>query len=90
MSPLAEFDQKMESMIRELILRIMVPSSREFDRVCEIANKICDRYNLPRADYETFIALQPQCIPIDEGNGSIAHSPMAGVAQLQTLAAGRS
>jgi hypothetical protein len=49
MSPLTQFDQKMEALIRELILRIMVPSGSEFDRVWEAANKICDRYDFTKA-----------------------------------------
>jgi hypothetical protein len=39
----------MEALIREFILRIMVPAGSEFDRVWERANKICDRYDLTRA-----------------------------------------
>jgi uncharacterized membrane protein YjjP (DUF1212 family) len=49
MSPLTQFDEKMENLIRELIVRILVPSGSEFDRVWEAANKICDRYNLTKA-----------------------------------------
>ncbi len=49
MSPLAEFDRKMEEMIRELTLHIVVPNWSEFDTVWESANKICDRYDLKKA-----------------------------------------
>ena len=46
MSPLAEFDHKMEQLIRGFALRILVPSWTEFDAVWQTANKICDRYEL--------------------------------------------
>jgi hypothetical protein len=49
MSPLAEFDRKLEEMIRELTLHIVVPNWSEFDTVWESANKICDRYDLKKA-----------------------------------------
>jgi hypothetical protein len=44
MSPLDQFNQKLERMIREFALRIMVPDWNEFDRVLESTDKICDRY----------------------------------------------
>jgi hypothetical protein len=44
MSPLDQFNQKLETMIREFALRIIVPNWSEFDRVLESADKICDRY----------------------------------------------
>ena len=46
MSPLAEFDLKLEHMIRELTLRIVVPRWTEFDTVWEAAIRVCDRYEL--------------------------------------------
>jgi hypothetical protein len=46
MSPLAEFDLKLEQMIRELTLRIVVPRWTEFDTVWEAAIRVCDRYEL--------------------------------------------
>jgi hypothetical protein len=49
MSPLAEFDRKLERLIREINLRIIVPRWNEFDTVWETANKICDRYELKKA-----------------------------------------
>jgi hypothetical protein len=45
-SPIAEFDQKLEQMIREFALRILIPRWTEFDAVWETANRICDRYDL--------------------------------------------
>jgi hypothetical protein len=49
MSPLAEFDRKLERLIREINLRIIVPRWNEFDTVWETANKTCDRYELKKA-----------------------------------------
>jgi hypothetical protein len=46
MSPIAEFDQRLEQMIREFAVRILIPRWTEFDAVWETANKICDRYDL--------------------------------------------
>ena len=46
MAPIDEFDKKLEQMIHELALRILVPRWNEFDAVWESANKICDRYPL--------------------------------------------
>ncbi|HLW84944.1 MAG TPA: hypothetical protein VKR60_06975 [Candidatus Sulfotelmatobacter sp.] len=47
-SPIEQFDQRMEEMVRELSLRIMVPHWREFDRVLEIADRVCDRNQLKK------------------------------------------
>jgi hypothetical protein len=44
MSPVAQADQELESVIRELAMRILVPRMSDFDDVWEIANRICDRY----------------------------------------------
>jgi hypothetical protein len=44
MSPLDQFNQKLERMIREFALRIIVPGWSEFDRVLETTEKICNRY----------------------------------------------
>ena len=46
MSPLAEFDRRMEQLISAFALRILVPRWTEFDAVWQSANKICDRYEL--------------------------------------------
>ncbi len=46
MSPLAEFDRRMEQLIRGFALRILVPRWTEFDAVWQTANEICDRYEL--------------------------------------------
>jgi len=48
MSPIAEFDQRLEQMIREFAVRILIPRWTEFDAVWETANRICDRYDLGR------------------------------------------
>lgn len=44
MSPLAQLDRQLESIIRELTLRLVVPKLSEFDCVWELANRVCDRY----------------------------------------------
>jgi hypothetical protein len=46
MSPLAEFDRRMEQLISGFTLRILVPRWTEFDAVWQSANEICDRYEL--------------------------------------------
>ncbi len=46
MSPLTEFDRRMEQMIRQFALRVVVPDWTEFDAVWETANAVCDRYQL--------------------------------------------
>jgi hypothetical protein len=48
MSPLAEFDRRLEQVIRTFALRILVPRWTEFDAVWESANRISDRYELGR------------------------------------------
>ena len=48
MSPLAQFDQEMDQVIRELALRIVVPALGDFDTVWEAANRVCDAYEIPR------------------------------------------
>jgi hypothetical protein len=52
MSPLAEFDRRLEQIIRDFALRILVPRWTEFDAVWETANKICDRYDLGNTNPE--------------------------------------
>ena len=46
MSPLAQLDQRLENIIRELTLRIVAPQWSEFDDVWDLANRVCDRYNI--------------------------------------------
>jgi len=46
MSPIAEFDQQLERIIREFALRIAVPRWSEFDTVWDAAIRVCDRYEL--------------------------------------------
>ena len=45
MSPL-EFDQKLEQIIHEFTLRIIVPRWTEFDTLWEAAIRVCERYQL--------------------------------------------
>jgi hypothetical protein len=49
MSPLAEFDQQMERIIREFAMRIVVPRWSEFETVWEAAMRVCDRYELGKS-----------------------------------------
>ena len=46
MSSLAEFDQRLEQIIREFAMRIAVPRWSEFETVWEAAIRVCDRYEL--------------------------------------------
>lgn len=46
MSPLAQLDQQLENIIRELTLRLVSPRWTEFDAVWEATNRICDRYGI--------------------------------------------
>ena len=46
MSPLAEFDRRVEQLISAFTLRVLVPRWTEFDAVWQTANQICDRYEL--------------------------------------------
>jgi hypothetical protein len=49
MSPVAQADQELETVIRELAMRIVVPRMGVFDDLWEIANRICDRYGLEKS-----------------------------------------
>ena len=49
MSPLVEFDQRLERIISEFALRIAVPRWTEFDTVWEAAIRVCDRYELGKS-----------------------------------------
>jgi hypothetical protein len=46
MSPISEFDQKLEKIIRDFALRIIVPRWTEFDGVLEASLRVSDRYQL--------------------------------------------
>jgi len=48
MSPLKKVDQELEAVIHELATRIVIPKMGEFDDVWEIANLVCDRYDLQK------------------------------------------
>jgi hypothetical protein len=49
MSPLAQFEREFEKVIGELTLRIVAPRVSEFDFVWEVANRVCDRYQITEA-----------------------------------------
>ena len=46
MSPLAQLDRQLESIIRELTMRIVAPKLGEFDWVWDLTNSVCDRYGI--------------------------------------------
>ena len=46
MSPLARLDGALDDIIRELTFRIVVARLYEFQQVWEIANDVCDRYEV--------------------------------------------
>ena len=46
MSPLEKADNDLEAAISEIAMRIVVPRMSDFDDLWEIANRVCDRYNL--------------------------------------------
>ncbi len=67
MSPLAEFDQRLEQIIREFALRIAVPRMTEFEALWEAAIRVCDRYELGKSSRATSDAdqskpLQPEAV----------------------------
>jgi hypothetical protein len=64
MSPLTEFDQQLEQIIREFALRIVVPRWTEFDTVWEAAIRVCDRYELGKP--------KPACAVSDQSSASAA------------------
>jgi hypothetical protein len=66
MSPLAEFDQRMEQMIRDFALRILVPRWTEFDDLWEAAIRVCDRYDLrkPKKVIQSGIEPVPEQLPL--------------------------
>jgi hypothetical protein len=49
MSPLAEFDRRLQQVIHDFAVRILVPRWTAFDAVWETANRICDRYELGKS-----------------------------------------
>ena len=59
MCPISEFDQKLERIIRDFALRIIVPHWTEFDGVLEASLRVCDRYQLA----------------VDRNGPTTAHSP---------------
>ena len=59
MSPIDEFDQKLERMIRDFALRIIVPNWTEFDGVFEASIRVCDRYQLGETQVDRRLADTP-------------------------------
>ncbi|MGH9495591.1 MAG: hypothetical protein ACRD3B_11380 [Candidatus Sulfotelmatobacter sp.] len=56
MSPMDEFDQKLEGMIRDFALRIIVPRWTEFDAILEASIRVCDRHKLGPAQTDRRLA----------------------------------
>ena len=79
MSTLAEFDQKLEQIIREFAQRIVVPQSTGFDTVWEAAIRVCDRYQLGKSERTipgSAPSHQDQAAPvISSGEASANHAP---------------
>ena len=46
MSPVERCNSELERVIADLALRIIAPRESEFDAVWDIANAVCDRYDL--------------------------------------------
>ena len=44
--PLAQLDRLLENILWELTFRFVVPRLSEFDSLWDIANRICDRYQI--------------------------------------------
>jgi hypothetical protein len=59
MSPVTEFDQRLEQIIREFALRIAVPRWTEFDTLWEAAIRVCDRYELGKCRQSEPVASEP-------------------------------
>jgi len=53
MASLAEFDQRLEQIIREFTMRIAIPRWSEFETVWEAAIRVCDRYELGKGKQVT-------------------------------------
>jgi len=49
MSPLEQLDHELEAVILEFITRIVVPKMSDFDDVWDIANRVCDKYEVAKA-----------------------------------------
>jgi len=81
MSPLMEFDQRLEQIIREFALRIAVPRWTEFDTVWEAAIRVCDRYELGKSRREP-AGSEQDSIPAAQGTISSAE-PCASDAPAQ-------
>ena len=62
MSPL-ECDRKLEEIIRELTLRIVVPRWTEFDTLWEVAIRVCERYQLGKSTQGTVAEQSPSSQP---------------------------
>jgi hypothetical protein len=82
MSPLTEFDQRLEQIIREFALRIVVPRWTEFDTVWEAAIRVCDRYELGKSKPTSAKADQPSVAAGQDSTSSA--EPFAVDAPAQT------
>ena len=81
MSPLSEFDQRLEKVIREFALRIVVPRWTEFDSVWEAAMRVCDRYELGKSKRTSAEADEPSIIAAQGSISSVEPSATDAPAQ---------
>jgi hypothetical protein len=82
MASLAEFDQRLEEIIREFTARIVVSRCTEFDTVWEAAIRVCERYQLGKSIRETTDA-GPSNLPA-LGYATSSAEPSAVDAPVQT------
>lgn len=82
MSSLAEFDQRLEAIIREFTARIVAPRWTEFDTVWETAIRVCERYQLGKSIRATTDADPPNCPAL--GRATSSAEPSAVDAPVQT------
>ena len=79
MATLAEFDQKLEQIIREFATRIAIPRWSEFETVWEAAIRVCDRYELGKGKQVTWESNAEQ-----QGPTTSSQEPCATDAPAQT------
>lgn len=82
MASLAEFDQKLEGIIREFTERIVVPRWTEFDTVWEATIRVCERYQLGKSIRATTDADPPNRSAL--GHATSSAEPSAIDAPVQT------
>ena len=81
MSPLTELDQRLEQIIREFALRIVVPRWTEFDTVWEAAIRVCDRYELGKSKRSSAESEQTHVPTVEDTTSSAEPSATDAPAQ---------